>query len=463
MAVSTFDPRTAPGRSKARRRREGSRPGPVPRRWTLDAATVVVGLGMGLCVGVALTAETHGQLSAPGGIATFLGSLTGLVGTYLALVMVLLVSRIPAVERVLGQDGLLRWHRRLAPWPISLITAHAVLLTLGYAEAAKTGAWHELAVFLSKYPDMLMATAGLILMLAIGVASIHSIRRRFRREAWWAFHLFMYLALALAFFHELALGPSFVGHPLSRAIWSAAWAATAGLVIVYRFGLPLVRSARHRLTVVEVRPEAPGVVSVILKGRRVEALAISGGQFFEWRFLVPGLWWQAHPFSISARPQAPYLRLTVKVVGDFTSAVARLRPGTPVIVEGPYGAFTTHARRRTTVALIAGGIGVTAARSLLEDLPRGTEPVVVLRASTPDDLVLAGEIAELVRQRRGRLHEVVGPRSALVADWLSRTVPDLIDRDVYVSGSETFVADIVDLAKEIGVPAESIHNEVYAL
>ena len=60
-----------------------------------------------------------------------------MVGTYLALLMVLLVSRIPFIEQVLGQDGLLRWHRRLAPWPISLLVAHAVLLTAGYAQAAK--------------------------------------------------------------------------------------------------------------------------------------------------------------------------------------------------------------------------------------------------------------------------------------------------------------------------------------
>jgi predicted ferric reductase len=462
VAVSTFDPRTEQRRRSARRR-GGSLRSPAPRPWTVGAAAVVLGLGMGVCVGVALTAETHGQLHAPGGVPTFLGSLTGLVGTYLALVMVLLVSRIPAVERVLGQDGLLAWHRRLAPWPISLITAHAVLLTVGYADAARTGAWHELGVFLSKYPDMLTATAGLALMLAIGVASIHSIRRRFRRETWWAFHLLMYLALALAFFHELALGPSFVGHPLTRAVWTVAWVATAGLVIVYRLGLPVLRSLRHRLEVVEVRPEAPGVVSVILRGRRIEKLAVSGGQFFEWRFLVPGLWWQAHPFSISARPQAPYLRLTVKVVGDFTSAVARLRPGTRVAVEGPYGAFTSDARRRSKVALIAGGIGVTATRSLLEDLPRGTDPVVVLRASTPEDLALAGEVAELVRQRHGRLHEVVGARSALDTGWLRRLVPDLSDRDVFVSGSEAFVTDVVSLASSAGVPTDSIHYEVYAL
>ena len=206
--------------------------------------------------------------------------------------------------------------------------------------------------------------------------------------------------------------------PLARAVWSAAWAGTAGLVIVYRLGLPVLRSARHRLRVVEVRPEAPGVVSVILQGRRVESLAIAGGQFFEWRFLVPGLWWQAHPFSISARPQAPYLRLTVKVVGDFTSAVARLRPGTAVIVEGPYGAFTTHACRRTKVALIAGGIGVTAARSLLEDCRGGPSrswscgarlrTISCWRARSPSSSASAAVACT----------KWWAPRSALVADWL---------------------------------------------
>ncbi len=56
-----------------------------------------------------------------------------MVGTYLALIMVLLVSRIPVIERVAGQDGLLRLHRALAPWPISLLAAHALFLTVGYA------------------------------------------------------------------------------------------------------------------------------------------------------------------------------------------------------------------------------------------------------------------------------------------------------------------------------------------
>ncbi len=463
MASVTFDPTGTPHRGKARRRQATSRPSPAPRPRIVDVATIIVGLGFGVCVGLAVTAESWRQLGLPGGVATFLGNLTGLSGAYLALIMVLLVSRIPAVERVLGQDGLLAWHRRLAPWPISLIIAHAVLLTYGYAQAARTGVWHEVGTVIRAYPNMLTATVGLGIMVAIAIVSIHAIRRRLRRETWWAIHLFMYLALALAFAHEIALGPSFVGHPLTTLVWSVVWASTAGVVLVYRFGLPLFRTLRHRLEIVEVRPEGPGTVSLICRGRNLDRLAIAGGQFFEWRFLTRGMWWQAHPFSLSARPQPPFVRLTVKAVGDFSSAVAQLRPGTLVAVEGPYGAFTTHARRRSKVVLIAGGIGVTAVRSLLEDLPRDCDPVVILRASNPDELVLAPEVAELVRHRKGRVHELVGSRSEVRMDRLAELVPDLRQRDVYVAGPESFVHRVVAMALRLGVPRDNVHFEVYSL
>jgi len=464
-----------PAASGSRRRPSARRPPPryepaaTPRPGLVQAALAVVGVGLGAVTALTITSETGAQFTAAGGVATFVGSLTGMVGTYLAMVMVLLVSRIPFVERVLGHDGLLRWHRWLAPWPISLLVAHAVFITAGYAQAARTGLWHQVGVLLRQYPDVLIATVGLGLMCLAGSISIRAIRRRVRREVWWSVHLVMYLALGLSFAHVLAIGPAFVGHPLTQAVWWLIWMATVGLVLGYRIGLPVVRSMRHRLQVVEVRPEGPGVVSVVCSGQHLEKLAVSGGQFFCWRFLARGMWWHSHPYSLSALPQPPYLRLTVKNSGDHSAAMATLRPGTKIMIEGPYGTFTRHVQQHRRVVLIAAGIGVTALRALLEDLPRGSQPVVILRASRQEDLVLGSEVRALVKHAHGWYHELVGSREEVSINGrtLRRLVPDLDRRDVYICGPEGFVTGVADLVRWLGIPAEAIaeaiHHEAFAL
>jgi predicted ferric reductase len=441
-------------------------PSPAPPRVApVKAALVVTGIGLGVSTGLAITPETASQLTAPGGVATFIGSLTGLTGTYLALVMVLLVSRIPFVERVLGHDGLLRWHQRLAPWPVWLLVAHAVAITVGYAQAARTGLWHQVGVLLSQYPDMIIATVGLGLICLASVISVRAVRRRVSTEFWWTVHLLLYLALALSLAHVIALGPAFAGHPLTQAVWWAVWAATAGLVLAYRICLPLARSLRYRLRVAEVRQEGPGVVSVIVSGRHLDRLAVSGGQFFYWRFGVRGLWWAARPYSLSALPHPPYLRLTIKDLGDHSAATARLRPGTRILIEGPYGTFTRYSQQHRSVALIAAGIGVTALRALLEDLPPGSQPVVILRASRPQDLVFGPEIRGLAEHKDGTYHELFGSRAQapLDAGTLSRLVPDLDRRDVFIVGPDEFVAAATGVARGLGVPAEAIHHEAFVL
>ena len=418
---------------------------------------------MGLVLGLPIVDGTLSELHVPGGLAMFLGSTTGLIGTYLALLMVVLASRMPALERMLGQGGVIHWHRRLAPWPILLISAHAVLLTMAYAQAAKKGLWSEAGVIVNTFPSMVTATVALGIMVLIGVVSMRQIRTRIPRERWWLLHLLMYAALVLAFAHELVLGPSFVAHPMTQLLWTVAWLAAAALVVVYRIGFPVYRTLRHRLKVVEVRHEGPGVTSVILEGRDLDRLAIAGGQFFEWRFLTPAMWWQAHPFTVSALPRPPHMRLTVKGVGDFSRALAQLKVGTAVGIEGPYGSFTAFARRRTQVLLIAGGVGVTAIRSLLEDLPQKSRPTVVLRASREEDLILADEVEELVRHRKGVVHRLVGARHEVRLDSIVKLVPDIAKRDVYISGSEGFVRDAVAMAQRAGVAPETLHQEAYTI
>ncbi len=464
----TFDPTTGRSGSKRSPGSQPAGPSKAPLPLVADLGVLVAGLGLGATLGVTLTAETHSELVATGGLAMFAGNLTAMAGTYLALVMVLLVSRIPAIERAVGQDRLVRWHRRLSPWPLSLLAAHAVLTTIGYAEAAHSGIGKEIATFVGSFPDMLLALVGFGLMAIAAVTSIRAIRARLRRETWWTIHLVMYLGLALAFAHVIALGPSFVNHPLTRAIWTVAWLATAGVVIVYRIGLPVFKTLYHRLEVVEVRTEAPGVVSVICSGRHLERLTLAGGQFMLWRFLARGIWWQAHPYSVSALVRSPYIRLTVKQVGDHSAALGRLRLGTRVVIEGPYGSFTRHAQRHTKALLVAGGIGLTAVRSLLEDLPggqRGAHPIVIVRVSRPEDFVFRAEISALVHHRRGQLHEIVGPRSDASLDEkvFGKLVPDIHQRDVFVCGPEGFVSQVKATLASMNVDPSTIHHEAFSL
>ena len=442
------------------RRRVGH--GPIP--WVADTLAVLAGIGLGIVVALAISSESGGLLSSPGGWFDAVGRFAGLTGTYLMLVMIVLIARLPWLERTIGQDRLVKWHRRIGGWPIALIGVHVVAITLGYAQMTKAGPLHQFWVFLRNYPDLLAATVAFGLLLFAGFSSAKIARRKIKYETWWVVHLYMYLALALAFAHQIVTGVMFLGHPLARAYWIAIWALTAGVVLTSRVVLPIIRNARHQLRVSEVIEESPGVFSLTISGRQLSKLAVSGGQFFQWRFLANGLWLHSHPYSLSALPRPPYLRLTVKASGDQSSAVQHLKPGTRVLVEGPYGTFTKHARTSDQVTLIGAGVGITPLRALLEDLPRDVDVSVVIRASSAEEIVHRDEVEALVRSRGGAFHELVGSRHDVTLDarTLSQLVPKLAEGDLYICGPDGFTERVISAAARLGVREKQIHHEAFS-
>ncbi|MBO0747917.1 MAG: ferric reductase-like transmembrane domain-containing protein, partial [Acidimicrobiaceae bacterium] len=337
-----------------------------------------------------------------------------------------------------------------------------------YGVTAHENVFRETKSVVLTYPDMLAATVGFGLLAGIGVLSARAVRQRVNYQTWYFIHLYVYLALALSFAHQFATGLDFAQHPLNRAAWIALYAVVGLLLVGYRVVKPLRDLARHGLRVSRVVPESAGVVSLYLTGRRLSELEAESGQFFMWRFLTRDHWWQAHPFSLSAAPNGRFLRLTVKALGDHSRDLSRLRPGTRVMAEGPYGAFTARRRGPRKAVLIAGGIGITPLRALYESLPGvGSDITLIYRVDRPDDLVFRAELEAIARARRGQLHYLVGlPRDHpeyLSAVNLRSLVPDIARRDVFLCGPPAMQAVVMDSLAALRVPRRQIHQENFEL
>jgi predicted ferric reductase len=399
---------------------------------------------------------------------TAAGRITGLVGTYLILVQVVLMARLPWLDRWVGSDRLSAWHRANGQYTIALIVAHTLFIIWGYAAFDHVALSTEAAKLIEHYPDVLAATAGLGLLVMVAVTSVRAARRRLRYETWYLLHLYTYLAIALSFSHQLATGNEFITHPLSRVLWVALYVATFGLLVAFRVVVPVRDALRYQLRVAEVRPESADAVSVYLTGRNLARMNAHSGQFFRWRFLDRQSWWQSHPFSLSVAPNPNWLRITAKGVGDHSQALRRLRPGTRVIAEGPYGSLTARRRSRRRVLLVAGGVGITPLRALFEDLTgRPGDVTLLYRATDEHDVLFAGELERLADARGFDVYYLLGRRRSrkdpLAPRRLLQLVPDIAERDVYLCGPPGMMDQAIQNLRSLGVGRSQIHQERFEL
>lgn len=390
--------------------------------------------------------------------------ISGMLAGYGVLVMMIAMSRWPVLERGIGADVLARWHATGGRTILTLVLVHAVFAIIAWSLLTGQDPISAAAQVMT-WPGLVTATIGTALMIVVAMASARSARRKLRWETWHLLHLTMYVAVALSFSHQLA-GPDIAGRPWLQAVWGTLYTATFALVIRHRVLAPVLAARRHRLRVVAVIPEAPGVVSVVVQGRHLHELEARSGQFFRWRFLSRGTWLTAHPFSLSAPPVGNRLRLTVKALGDGSTLIHDIAIGTRVVAEGPYGAMTASRRTRRDVLLIAGGVGITPMRALFQTLPldAGQDLVLLYRANSSDELVFREELDALAASRQARVVYLLGDNPHLLsARSLTRLVPHLPSRDVYLCGPPGMAAEVRRSLTETGLPPTHLHEERFAL
>ncbi|MER6154003.1 ferric reductase-like transmembrane domain-containing protein [Streptomyces sp. NPDC001868] len=389
----------------------------------------------------------------------------GLHAAVLMLFQLLLVARLPWLDRRIGMDRLTVWHRWVGFTLLWTVLTHAVLVVLGFAtldDAPMAKTFFALAGVPASLLGML--AAGFVVVIA--AVSVRQVRRRLRYETWHAVHLLLYLALGLAFVHQLQETTTFSSSAFAMVYWWALWLFAFGALVAGRIVMPLWRNAYHRFRVAEVVVESDDVVSVRVTGRHLDKLPARAGQFCIWRFPGHNHWWLANPFSLSAAPDGRTLRLTARAVGSTSAGLPHVPVGSRAFVEGPYGAFTSLHRTRPGALLIAGGVGITPVRALLEEEAAG-DVVVLYRVRSEDDAVLVDEVRALVADRGGRLYLLAGRtgegNTPFEPENLRALVPDLTERDVYVCGPPAMTSAVLGALRMLRVPQRQVHAERFGL
>ncbi|HEU0238311.1 MAG TPA: ferredoxin reductase family protein [Micromonosporaceae bacterium] len=437
---------------------------PVVRRRIL---LTLIAAGLAIVIDSWWRQTTATEVVGAAGTLTAAGRLAGLVGGYLLLVQVLLMSRVPVIERASSGARRSRWHRDLGAYVVVVVCLHVLLITLGYAAANNSGIWHEVATLLTTYQDMITAVVSFGILLVVSLMAMRAIRRRLPYGLWHASHASVYLVLLFVYGHQLADGQQFVLSEPARRLWIAAYLLVVAAIGYGRIVVPVRLNVRHRLRVASVVTELPGVVSVYVTGRDLSALRAAPGQYVPWRFVTPRGWWRSHPYSLSAAPNGEWLRLTVKAVGDESAAIADVPPGTRIWIDAPTGEFTTAHANRPRALLIAAGTGITPVRALMETMPVGT--VVIYRARSAAELIFRDEVDSLAVDRGIRLWYALGrrtdpdPARLFTPDGLRELIPDIQERDVYVCGPTEFAARVNTTLAEIGVPPRQLHMDSFEL
>ncbi len=388
-------------------------------------------------------------------------------GLHVALIMIfqlILIARLPFLDRRIGMDTLTSWHRWTGFALFWTLLLHVTFIVLGFARLDGNPVPVQIVSLAGSFPVLLGMIAFLIIV-AVAISSARYARRKLSYEAWHAIHFLLYLVIVLALLHQMTEITTFTVSSLSRTYWWLLWTFALASLLVGRVIIPIWRNTRHQFRVAAVVPESDNVVSVHVTGKNLDKLPARAGQFMLWRFPGHNKWWQVNPFSLSAAPNGASLRLTAKAVGRTSAGLRDLPVGTRVIAEGPYGAFTALQRTREATLLIAGGVGVTPIRSLLEEL---TGDVIVLyRVSKPDDAVLLYEMQALASMSGARVHVLAGRTGPGNTPFepadLAALVPDIRDRDVFVCGPNPMTETVLRTLKALNVPKGQIHAERFRL
>jgi predicted ferric reductase len=379
-----------------------------------------------------------------------------------------LTARFRYVTEPWGEDVIYHFHRQISLIAVGLVVAHPLIMLAVRPE-------------LRALPDVdevqwgaIFAVVSLSSLIALVVMALWRAELKIRYETWHLTHILLAVVAVTAGLLHMVGWSFYLTDPGKRALWIGLTIFWIGLLLYVRIVKPLFM-LRRPYRIAEVRKERGDTSTLVMQPDGHPGFRFRPGQFGWLTLWGSPFQITGHPFSFSSSAEVAdgRVEMSIRNLGDFTSAIHKVSVGQRVYLDGPYGAFTIGHPTDMHV-LIAGGVGVTPTMSMIRTLAdRGdARPVILLYGSKDWESITFREELEAMK---GRLNlKVVHVLAKPPADWageqgfISAEVfrrhlpPPFADHEYFICGPGVMMDAIEKALGELNVPMSKYHSERYS-
>lgn len=398
--------------------------------------------------------------ASPGVLVASGGKAAALSGIALYSIMPLLSMRHRIVNGLFGGiDKAYSLHGSGGKVSFYLILLHPLLLGLGrWIGGTSIGViwdWSSLLVL-----------SGIMAFIVLIFVTFVSIYAHIKHQNWvWVHRLFGWLVPVFLAHALLARGQIVQNTQLFVYILGVALIGFSAFMYRSVFSKYLIK--RYRYIVSEVNQFTDKIVEVVLQPTGVP-IAFNPGQFAYVAFESSVIDGEAHPFSFSNSNNGPYVRFTIKTLGDDTAKIQHIEQGAKALLEGPYGRFSYKNIKNSKQVWIAGGIGITPFLSMARSFSGKKKYDIHFFYGTEslDEAVFLQEFIDITRimPENFRTSVVSKETSGFVTiDLLKKSLSTLREYDYMICGPPGMMKALSMQLKEAGVADDQIHIEAFSM
>jgi predicted ferric reductase len=397
-------------------------------------------------------------LREPADLLYQLSRIGAILGTVLFAISVVLGIRWRWLESQIGEVKLVQWHHAAGMTAFLLLLFHGAYSWISFG----SGVFQSTGMVLG-------IVALVVFIMMIGSIWIYK-AGAIPFEGWSILHAMNYLIFPLAYIHSFLVGSGVPTNPILKIEWIFI-GLLFFLTLLYRIRRS-IRVRRHPYAVTGITQETPDVWSLNLRG---DPFPFLPGQYLYLQRMNEGRVSPGHPFTIASSPTQSGITLSVKVVGDFTRDIVKLKPNDRVLVDGPYGRFSylNDSKPRQALIFVAGGIGITPFLSMLRYLHdrSGDERKIWLiwGNKTQKDLAFLDDFNTLRQTLPGLevIHVLSEERAPgfetgfIDADKIREIVGEIDGKAIFICGPPTMMEKISKGLRRMNIPKENIHWEKF--